>query len=74
VFVSTALKTVSSACRSRMNIDFSFDFHIRKNCKNRAQPAWILDFGNQLHRFLVGRLWMHPNSLILHGLFIRKTV
>jgi len=33
----------------RINIDFSSHFHIRKNRKNRAAPAWILDFSNQLH-------------------------
>jgi len=48
-----------------MNIDFSFDFHIRKIHEIRVFPAWILDFSNQLHRLLGSALWMLYNLLIL---------
>jgi len=41
----------------RITTDFSSHFHIRKNRKNRAAPAWILDFRNPLHQSLASLLW-----------------
>jgi hypothetical protein len=57
-----------------MNIDFSFDFHIRKIRENRVSAAWILDFSNLVHQNLSARLWMRRNSLIPCWLFPLKTV
>jgi len=57
-----------------INTDFSSYFHIRKTRKTCAAPAWILNFTNQLHRFLLNRLWTACKLLIPHELFARKTV
>jgi hypothetical protein len=57
-----------------MNIDFSSDFHIWEYDKNCALSAWILDFSNRVHHNLSARLWTLFNSLILHELFLLKTV
>jgi len=38
-----------AASLPRINTDFSSHFHIRKNRKSCAAPAWILNFTNLLH-------------------------
>ncbi|HET8888717.1 MAG TPA: hypothetical protein VFQ41_07425 [Candidatus Angelobacter sp.] len=57
-----------------MDTDFSSDFHIWENSENRALAAWILDFSNLLHRFLLTCLWMPRKLLILQELKMQKSV
>jgi hypothetical protein len=63
-----------AASLPRITIDFSTDFHIRKNSENRTAPAWILDFSNLLHRFLLSALWTPRKLLILEELKMQKSV
>jgi len=68
------LQPSRSAWLSRMNIDFSFDFHIRKIRENRISVAWILDFSHLVHQNLSAHLWTRRNLLIPADLFVQKTV
>jgi len=48
--------------------------HIPKIAKKCIFPAWILDFGNLLHRFLLTALWTLRKLLILQELKMQKSV